>query len=325
MSQEKEPTDTFQGESVYIHKSYIRKNKLPSHFETKLFFVKDVVEKNSLTYVVIQDEDEEYEISISDVYNDTWNTQERSEIEKVTVTNSILFQITHSFYHLIYEILSQINQTRLLVTQTQQKEILTMYRKLTRQTQKKTLFMGPQPVTLTQDKLLEMKRGSLLTNYAVTEKADGFRYLLFIYNKRGYLLNSKVTQVLDTGIVFETITEPCLMDGEYILEDKKHRPIQLFMIFDVYYFEGIAAYQLPFIGKQSRQNILTVFQTKYLPEIKVEDSDFHPFRIGLKKYEIGNEKVPGKLIFEKSKQILQSQSMYEYDIDGLIYLPLNYL
>ena len=43
--------------------------------------------------------------------------------------------------------------------------------------------MAPQPVTLTTDHLKKNNHRSILSDYAVTEKADGMRKLLYINNK----------------------------------------------------------------------------------------------------------------------------------------------
>ena len=83
-------------------------------------------------------------------------------------------------------------------------------------------LMGPQPVTL-------RNIDDILQNYAVTEKADGDRYLLFIYNKKGYLIN-QLENIIDTGITFNNIDDICLLDGEYLQHSK------LYMIFDIYLY-----------------------------------------------------------------------------------------
>ena len=58
--------------------------------------------------------------------------------------------------------------------------------------------------------------GNILKNYAVTEKADGYRYILYIdETKTGYLINSKM-KVIKTGIVFTNVEGIWILDGEYI-------------------------------------------------------------------------------------------------------------
>ena len=65
------------------------------------------------------------------------------------------------------------------------------YRKLTGQRAKYFTFMGPQPVTLNMDGLDIRNPGSILVDFAVTEKADGERYELMIKNVLVILLMLK--------------------------------------------------------------------------------------------------------------------------------------
>ena len=114
--------------------------------------------------------------------------------------------------------------------------------------------MGPQPITLNKGGLDINNPGSILVDFAVTEKADGERYELLIMDGLGYLINAK-KQVIDTGCYFRNIKGTWLFDGEYITKDKFNEPIKLFMIFDVYWcnIEGIGipkeAHTLPFISR----------------------------------------------------------------------------
>ena len=60
-------------------------------------------------------------------------------------------------------------------------DVIQNYKRLTGQKAKYFTFMGPQPVTLTNKHIVPGRR-SILLDYAVTEKADGDRYEMFIYN-----------------------------------------------------------------------------------------------------------------------------------------------
>ena len=71
--------------------------------------------------------------------------------------------------------------------------ILKEYKKITNQkcSLQDIRLIIPQPVTLTKDDINPFNPDTILFKYAVTEKADGERYILFITNARGYLINSK--------------------------------------------------------------------------------------------------------------------------------------
>ena len=98
-------------------------------------------------------------------------------------------------------------------------------------------FCGPSSSTLHMDNLLE-KEGSIsvLTNYSVTEKADGDRKLLYI-SKSGkiYLIDTNMN-IQYTGASSDNAESyNSILDGEHILHDSKHNYINLYAAFDVYY------------------------------------------------------------------------------------------
>ena len=155
----------------------------------------------------------------------------------------------------------------------------------------------------------------------------------------------------------------CILDGEYIQKDRNNKDIELFMIFDIYYSENGEypnhPHTLSWIDKKKndicRSNILSDFKrnveivnseisslrdgvysylwTKENKNIDSEDI----IRIGFKKYYEGpkllkkDKKDPSIYTNENgickvSKKILDldKKDAYEYNIDGLIYLPMYY-
>ena len=66
-----------------------------------------------------------------------------------------------------------------------------------------------------------------IQNYLVTEKADGARYLLYIYNSNGYLINSK-QEVIQLGLSVPDVKGDWLLDGEYITKNKRGEDINLY-------------------------------------------------------------------------------------------------
>lgn len=155
----------------------------------------------------------------------------------------------------------------------------------------------------------------------------------------------------------------CILDGEYIQKDRNNKAIELFMIFDIYYSENGEypnhPHTLPWIGKKKsdicRSHILGDFKQKieivnsslsslrdgvysysWSKDMKNIDSK-DSIRIGYKKYYEGpktlkkDKKDPTVYTNEKgickvSKKILDLDKIngYEYNIDGLIYLPMFY-
>ena len=270
---------------------------------------------------------------------------------ETTLLKNIFETLEETVKHLSYKIYD----TTELLSYKLKENIIQDYRKITGQKAKYFTFMGPQPITLNKGGLDINNPGSILVDFAVTEKADGERYELLIMDGLGYLINAK-KQVIDTGCYFRNIKGTWLFDGEYITKDKFNEPIKLFMIFDVYWcnIEGIGipkeAHTLPFISRNPddmkyRKYILDYFMehvdiknkgsspVNWGPDTK-EDC---PLDIRLKTYEFGyqsgsiEEKIDAKSIgkdkyiqiFKSSRKILKKdkEGYFPYRIDGLIYLP----
>ena len=73
-------------------------------------------------------------------------------------------------------------------------------------------------------------------------KRDGERYILYIYNNRGYLLNSK-KNIIDTGVDFVDLNREYVFDGEYITKNINNENIKLFYDFDIYYVKTVSRYK----------------------------------------------------------------------------------
>ena len=201
-------------------------------------------------------------------------------------------------------------------------------------------FMGPQPVSMKLNHLNPDNQYSIVGGYVVTDKADGIRAQLFINKEsRGYLITAKKV-IYDTGINFEKIEGSWLFDGEYITKDKYNKSIKLFMIFDVYYSSTTEShpYTFPWKSKkgESREKILSMF--KHQVEYKYDESKKinTNLRISYKQYLKGplkltrdtkTNKITNLMgIFKASNKIISredNEGGFEYETDGLIFLPMN--
>ena len=237
----------------------------------------------------------------------------------------------------IYEIHSFIYDTKLIIKNSEKLKVLEEYYKLTGITNQKKKFMAPQPVTLNMNGINVESSGNIISNYVVTEKADGERYMLFINDEqKGYLINNKL-EVKYTGIIFNKIRGEWLIDGEYITKDKNNKDINLYMIFDIYYAgdeQYKQLYKYPFINRNGlgRYKVFEKLKKDIDEKTNVNKKDI--MRIDFKIYEEGSTKIEPESstkyknnykIFQKSKEILEKEKKggYEYKIDGLIYLPTN--
>jgi hypothetical protein len=239
--------------------------------------------------------------------------------------------------HIVY--LSEIIQdNKLILSKSQKNTILNRYGLLTNQKKIYNVFIAPQPVTLNYENLLLSSDINIFKGYAVTEKADGIRCVLFITESTGYLITSKM-EIIPTGLKFPDISGEWLLDGEYITKNKigEDLDINLYMIFDIYHngnskgTKSIHMFKwIDSDDKPSRLNELNRFRELIENQIR---SDKNYIRIGIKDYEYGSSKLSDpskdpkkfeaecKLIFQKCKKVLDKTNSFEYYIDGLILMP----
>ena len=114
-------------------------------------------------------------------------------------------------------------------------------------------FLSYKPVTLqvsNLDKKCKGVPGNILQNYAVTEKADGDRMLLFIYESKLYLLNDQ-RKIIFTGIGNEKLEKlnDSLIDGEFIKTGKFKEELNLFLGFDIDFYKNKDKRSVPFMIK----------------------------------------------------------------------------
>ena len=243
---------------------------------------------------------------------------------------------------LLYDIMRIVIKEYIIISKSNQKDIINQYYELTKQTKKYYKnFVGPQPRQLKIENLYLKNPINILENYLVTEKADGDRYLLYVNKDKNIYLINKKNEVIDTGLNLPNIKGEWLLDGEYIKNDKLDNDIRLFMIFDVYYCENNItkkAYSHPFLSDTnlSRFEILNIFKN-YLSNIKIVSEYINidnQLEIEFKSYQKGfinnnsdiSDSIKMKLyktIFIQSSQIWNKKDNFRYNIDGLIYLPSN--
>lgn len=222
----------------------------------------------------------------------------------------------------IVKIIQSINLSNIILTKIQQKDILNQYYDLIKNDIKINKYnteiplLTPKPITLERANLInpsEYGAISILSGYTVTEKADGERLLLYI-NKKGncYLINSSY-RIEDTGMIASKEVYNSLIDGEYILCNKRkdiHKK-NIFAAFDIYFINNKKITDLPLIDKNKcRYNEL-----KSVPDnIDISKSTIE-FIVKTHYYSDN--------ILNDNKKILESVNSYPYEVDGLIFTPAN--
>ena len=306
----------------------------------------------------------EHIVELKDSGKDSSNKRFKlsSDYAKKEIVHKLLSQLDG----IIHDLFTCICDTELYLDSLQESDILNQYIQLTdphsiyhKQGWK---FVGPQPVSMSQNHVNPYNTQSILSGYVVTEKADGIRAQLLIYETNGYLITSK-KEIIHTGMIFHTPSQ-WIFDGEYITQNKQGEPIRLFMIFDVYFSDEYSEqpYTYPWIVppntkkvKQPKETSPAPTETGWTPEPSVQPNQSTPMsrseildefksieitpmidntkstiRIGFKEYLQGPEVLKQKKgeftnlqgIFKASKKILDKPGGFEYETDGLIYLPM---
>jgi hypothetical protein len=181
------------------------------------------------------------------------------------------------------------------------------------------VMFAPKPATLEKHNLASINESygittSIFENYAVTEKADGLRFLLYINNnKKAFLIETSSKQV--RGCNISTSLKNCLLDGELVLcQDRLlDNSKDLFAIFDIYFYENNNITHLPLLDDDNSVETRYKYMNNFVSSISNFNS--HSHNIIVKKQLTSNN------ILNNCKEILTNRETYDYHIDGLIFTP----
>ena len=189
-------------------------------------------------------------------------------------------------------------------------------------------FIGPSSISLEIQHIIPLKddekgsRTTIYDDYCVTDKADGYRKLLYISGKSGavYLINTQ----MDFQYTGMTCTKSqyynCLLDGEHITRSRDGTRIHYYAIFDIYYYNGKDIRHLPFLHIEQSQDKHSRFD--YIKDVvdHIEykyESDTNQLQIITKTFLVSSS------ILSECKTILEQKETYLYEIDGLIFTPIS--
>lgn len=252
-------------------------------------------------------------------------------IDTTTYNKAVIDGLLGDLNNILIECFEVIQGTKFILSKSAEISIIKEYCNMTDQSYNpKWSFVGPQPVSMGVEHLNPLNPNSIVSGYAVTEKADGVRAELIIKDKQGYLITPK-KKVIQLGVMFET-NDNWIFDGEYITQNKQGQAIQLFMIFDLYYSSQSPSqpHTLPWYSKKGLSRSGSIHDFK---ETVTITSSTNSCRIGFKQYFNGPDKLIEKdgkyknisTIMKYSKKILDKElnsGGFEYFTDGLIFLPM---
>ena len=198
-------------------------------------------------------------------------------------------------------------------------------------------FLAPKPITLEQMHMVEPGPDtygvqSILKGYAVTDKADGERMLMYI-NKQGfaYLINNTF-DVMFTGLVTQnTNLFLSVLDGEFIsakkrTDNEESNKLDMFAVFDIYFQNGKKTTDLPLISLNASAPANTT-NTRYSLMVETckntywhasNHKEFKPQVELICKAHIPGD---GQDILDSCKNLLYGARNLPYTIDGLIFTP----
>ena len=149
------------------------------------------------------------------------------ELELNTNKKNLDLKYLDIFYKELFNTLKILEKSKYLITKSEKKMVLDMYNVKFGNNK----FMGRNPKSLEIQHVIDI----IPNNYTVTDKADGDRYFLLIFNQKIYLLSTNLN-VIYTGITLSNKQNKynnTILDGEYVYLKKYNRFI--FMVFDCLY------------------------------------------------------------------------------------------
>lgn len=180
-------------------------------------------------------------------------------------------------------------------------------------------YITAKPVTLHVDNIRN-KKGvpNILSNNAVTYKADGVNMLLYvcpndpkITNETGnvFLLDSNFS-IISTGITIKN-WDNTIVEGEYINNGK------MFYAYDMLYAKKLDIRNKPLINVNKEQTSRLGYLQEFINDIKkTEKFDTSNISVIEKTYLFGN----GKEIFDRAKKLWDNKKQVPFHVDGLIFI-----
>jgi hypothetical protein len=300
--------------------------------------------------------------SFSMSQSNLFNNPETYEIELEILNNKINSSTTDvelikDLKKVVKYILMGIQCTNYPISYKEQKEVIENYQKmiqfkndpdyLKEDDKQRDLpllqqFIGPSSKTLQMENIIELtdvprNDPNIRKDYIVTDKADGERLMLFVSNNyKIYFINTSMNVIFTGLVTTEDRMLNTLLDGEFIVKDKKGDSIQLYAAFDIYFIENRDIRDLPLYTEDEKKPSRLIYMERYLHEfIKnihyINQTKGKFIKNGLqftKKnfYEMDptiTEPIEDQYkIFTACKFILEST--YIYNTDGIIFTPKYY-
>jgi hypothetical protein len=274
-----------------------------------------------------------YNIADSNVFTNPFSYEIECELNKININKIPGTDTPRTLMDEIHKIsktiLCGLQNTKFPISLTEKREVLAEYSELLYPEKKWRMnssnFIGPSSVTLQRTNIIkskqEIKEPNILEGFAVTDKADGERHLLFVSGKGKIYLISTNMVVLSTGTYTKHKTHfNTILDGELIKHDKDGNFINRFAAFDIYFLEGKDIRSHPLIMRDpkvtTRINMLNSFAESIMQQPNPGVGSGY-VSISVKTFYQG-------IIMDDCLEILSRAETYDYNIDGLIFTHKTY-
>ena len=291
---------TFQGNGMRIDMSMVRSTPKDSRGEFR--WQRRFLENNLFEQPTI------YEVEVELLHGAETDTQEKA---------------TKCFVRGIGEILRAIQGNTLLIQHSVSDNVLGQYRELMGTAQ----FRGVAPVTLEVKNMSSVEIGipNIRNNYNVTDKADGLRTHGFCNSEGELFLLDMSMKVYRTGLASKACAKS-LVDGEWVTRSINDKPIQHFLLFDIYVDEGLPCSSLPFAtvdkaDEKTRWFKLQNWMNRWTSDLQVVAkgvTEATKFQLEKKEFLFADPGNPLS-IFTACASILDTQRIYH--TDGVILTP----
>lgn len=298
--------------------------------------------------------------NLQKIMNNTVTSNYELEIEYGVKTNKVSNKQSSldNIYNVAESLLKFVQQSSFIMGNTMTNNVIDYYKEISNIPSTTQSIVARQPVSLEIQHLTEI----LPNRYAVTDKADGDRFLMIIYNLGVYLINTNLV-VRDTGIILDKKFEHyngSLFDGEYIYIQSERRHIYLIfdcmrnglidirstislmqriqiadtIINECFIFKGQNGFVYTPVPTQTTFDIENVCKhydkelTKYYGALNTDMKHMKEYPLIRRKYFIP---VIGAVRWEISKYstllwdkyTVDAKTKFPYHLDGLIYQPLE--
>lgn len=289
-------------------------------FQIDLTIVKQLDNKLSMTR--FNTVTPKYEIEIEYIGNKALSTQIAGEKVKALLS-------------ICAEILKVIEDTEYLLAETKKLDVIKSYHQLVFKTDvnieklkwaPRALFAGPQPVSLEMKNLVETEALNILTDYTVTQKADGKRSLLYI-NDDGHCflidvgMNVRRIKNIQTDQAKNSLYDAEVIDMENADQKGSHdTEYKLVLVFDCYYFTKESVCNLKLDKHKNDQNTETRMSKVDVLIKSIKHSNDRKFKLEGKVFRVAKDKLELK---KACVALLAEQNRHNlpYETDGLIFTP----